>query len=574
MTSHWLQKCAAITVLTLLLLAGGSPVQAATDWVITRFSSAITVESTGHITVAETIAVDFESAKHGIYRDLPYTYEKPDGGEHGTEVEVVSVTRNNSPEPYEIEYTTANLRIQIGDAAKTISGDHTYLITYRVAGVLTSFPTYDELYWNVTGTDWEVPIQSAEASVHFSEPVIGQMSCYLGMHGSTEPCLGTSLDGQRAQFASRRQLSSGEGMTIAVGYQKGFVPILGPVSPWLSFQEGLRSGPSILLFSIIGLLFAWFISNRYGRLGKDVGGKKEAVVPLYEPPDNLRPAELGLVLDERADTLDISATIVDLAVHGYLTIEQLPKKWYQSQDYLFRRTDKTSTKLKPYEAKLLSALLPGAERKLSELRNTFYDDLADVKKQLYTDGVAAKHFTHHPHTTRQTYLGIGLALVGVGITLTILGFVYLWWWLTTSGAALFIGGIALTIASVTFAQRSALGSRLYREALGYKLFVSHTEKYRQPFFEKEGTFMEILPYAIVFGVADKLAKSFATMGIEPPTPTWWIGAHAFNAATFGREMSTISQALSTTMSSTPGGSGSGGGGFSGGGFGGGGGGSW
>src|SRR5438876_387265 len=46
-----------------------------------------------------------------------------------------------------------------------------------------------------------------------------------------------------------------------------------------------------------------------------------AVVPEYRPPDNLRPAQLGLILDELADTKDLTATIVDMAVRGYLVIK-------------------------------------------------------------------------------------------------------------------------------------------------------------------------------------------------------------------------------------------------------------
>src|SRR5437588_992633 len=51
--------------------------------------------------------------------------------------------------------------------------------------------------------------------------------------------------------------------------------------------------------------------------------RPEAVVPEYRPPDNLRPAQLGLILDEIADTKDLTATIVDMAVRGYLVIKDV-----------------------------------------------------------------------------------------------------------------------------------------------------------------------------------------------------------------------------------------------------------
>lgn len=83
------------------------------------------------------------------------------------------------------------------------------------------------------------------------------------------------------------------------------------------------------------------------------------------------------------------------------------------------------------------------------------------------------------------------------------------------------------------------------------------------------SFAVILPYAIVFGVAEKFAKAFEKMGIEPQQPSWYVGSRPFNAVVFGGSMSSFSSSIGTAMAATPGGSS-----FSGGGFGGGGGGSW
>ena len=120
----------------------------------------------------------------------------------------------------------------------------------------------------------------------------------------------------------------------------------------------------------------------------------------------------------------------------------------------------------------------------------------------------------------------------------------------------------------------AYGHELYRQIKGYKLFVSGTEKYRQPFFENRNIFMQVLPYAMVFGVTKKLAKAMEQMGIEPSQPAWYVGSQAFNIGSFSSSMESFSSALSSSIASAPGGSGSGGGGFSGGGGGGGGGGGW
>src|SRR5439155_2676802 len=61
---------------------------------------------------------------------------------------------------------------------------------------------------------------------------------------------------------------------------------------------------------VAGLAFVFYLW--YSR-GRDLR-ERETIVPEYEPPDALRPAQLGLLLDESADTKDVTETIVDLAV--------------------------------------------------------------------------------------------------------------------------------------------------------------------------------------------------------------------------------------------------------------------
>src|SRR4029077_3207354 len=61
-------------------------------------------------------------------------------------------------------------------------------------------------------------------------------------------------------------------------------------------------------------------------LGRDPAAGNESVAARYEPPAGLSPAEVGTVLDESADLSDLTATIVDLAVHGFLRIEEVETK--------------------------------------------------------------------------------------------------------------------------------------------------------------------------------------------------------------------------------------------------------
>lgn len=572
---------AALVTTTLVPLSA----QADEGWVVQSFNDNITVETSGTVTVKESIDVDFGGlAKHGIYRDIPYGYSNPDGTTTYTDIEVSSVTESGSSIPYTTSYISGNyLEIKIGDAKRTVTGKQHYLLTYVATGILRGFPQYDELYWNVTGNNWPVPIQAASATVHFPKDGATQVSCYTGGIGSTDSTCQKSFSGLEATSSTTAALAPSEGFTIAVGYTKGMVPLLVVTESPSSLAHWLKK----ISFPIVGfsflvtlILLVSLIIRQYRKVGRDgseAGARiSRVVVPEYVAPGGMTPGEVGLLLDEKADTLDVSATIVDLAVRGFLTITEVPKKWmFGSVDYQLNRTKKTDAGLRRYETYLLGQLFStGDEVLLSSLKNTFYTSLSEVKNQLYIELTERGLFATNPEKTRQLYLGIGFALLAAGMVLVFPGFTFPSSFLLGSGPAIAISGIVMIVMSRAMPRRTALGTEMYQKALGYKMFLSATEKYRQPFFENQNLFMEVLSYAIVFGVTEKLAKAFSQMGIQPPAPSWYYGTQPFNPAFFASSMGSFSNSISSAMASTPSSSGSGGGGFSGGGFGGGGGGSW
>jgi uncharacterized membrane protein len=211
---------------------------------------------------------------------------------------------------------------------------------------------------------------------------------------------------------------------------------------------------------------------------------------------------------------------------------------------------------------------------ISSLKNSFYTDLRKIKKELYKESVKKKFFVRNPESVRTRYLTFAILTMILAGALAIVGAATLIGIFLGGGFGLLLCGIIFAIISFYMPKRTAFGRETLRRAKGYSLFVSGTEKYRQPFFENENTFMQVLPYAIMFGVTKKLANAMKEMGIKPPQPAWYVGTQPFNAFVFATDVDNFSKSLSTTIASVPGGSGSGGGGFSGGGFGGGGGGSW
>lgn len=563
------------------------------SWVINNFESKINVTKTGEVLVVESIVVDFGSLqKHGIFRDIPFAYTTFSGEKIYTKIEVDNVTSNSGNIPFEVFKEGDFVRIKIGDPDKTTSGVQTYQITYTATGVLRAFDDYDEIFWNVTGNKWEVPIQKAKASATLPEDGITQLTCFEGSLGSKTNCNYSEINKREAHFESTKPLERREGLTLVVGYTKGLLPII-IVPPQKSVVDTLFTLTSIgaFVFSLIlgvGVAFwLWFKSGRdywwKRRFPHDPAAKHEAhpikayepIVVEYDPPEKLRPAEIGLLLDESADTLDVTATIIDLAQRGYLSIKEEAKKWvFGKVGYVLTKKEKELSKLLPYEKELLDRIFEEKDTvKISELKTKFYQDLKTVKDKLYEEVVRKKFFYENPESVRNKYFLIGIFMSVVGAALIFLGFMLIFAILVALGAGSVLAGIILVAFSRFMPRRTAYGHDMFLRAKGYELFVSRAETYRQQFFERKNMFNEILPYAIVFGVTEKFAKAFADMGLKSPQPNWYTGSQPFNAAVFGSSISSFSNSLSSAMAAAPGGSGFSGGG-SGGGFGGGGGGSW
>jgi len=298
---------------------------------------------------------------------------------------------------------------------------------------------------------------------------------------------------------------------------------------------------------------------------------KGTTVVEFEPPEGLRPGQVGTLVDEVANTLDVSATIVDLAVRKYLVIEEIPKTWLLGKaDWNLRRLpEPADDKLLPYEKKLLDGLFEdGDQVELSALRKKFAERLTKVKDALYNDMVSRKWFLRRPDKVRQTWVVIGSLALSFGIAVTIL--LAYFTKLGILGLPFAIGGILLLIGANKMPARTAKGTAMTRRVNGFRIVIEKSEQYMSKWAEQENVFTRFLPYAVVFGVTDKWAKAFESLGQLPSDTTWYVSSRPFVYAQFADSIDSFTVQTSGTISSTP--AGSGGSGFSGGGAGGGGGG--
>lgn len=580
-------------ILLLLVFFLPKNVHAQENWDITRYHADIQIEKSGEVLIGEDIAVNFgQLEKHGIYRDIPFEYRDSGGDTYYTEINVNNVLQDGSPAKYELIKDNGNLRIKIGDGNKTINGEHRYQIVYSVRGILLGYEGFDELYWNVIGSNWDVPISNASARVILPEDGIVQSDCFVGAAGSQESCLMENISPKEIDFVSPRVLFPYEGFSVAVGFTQGMVPLLTVEKPKTLFEKFIEWPSLFTLFAVavsgvLVIFLIWYRNGRdfwYGSTSSGIGGRDvlkplgahETVVVEYEPPEKLRPAELGVLFDETAHTHDVTATIVDLATRGYLTITEIEKKWaFGKSDYKFVKKDKSTASLLDYEKLLLTHLFKtGKEVEMSDLKMTFYDELQQVKTKLYADMVKKGYFPKDPERIRGNYL-IG-AIVGVigSVGLFITGINRDLVFVIDIGLGFLVAAVLLAIFSKFMPRRTAKGRELYRRIKGYRLFITKAETHRQRFFEKKNMFNEVLPYAMVFELTDKYIKALSGLEIQKQTSTWYHGSNAFTMAAFSSSMNSFSSSVGGAISSTPKSSGSSGGGSSGGGFGGGGGGSW
>ncbi|TMG63302.1 MAG: DUF2207 domain-containing protein [Chloroflexi bacterium] len=559
-------------------LAFATSASADEGWVILRFASDITIQNDASLHIVEAIDVDFGAQqKHGIFRNIPVRYRWDDTHLRVYRLEVRSVTdAAEKPIRFALSDSGGDKVIKIGDPDRTVSGRQTYRITYDVSGAMNAFVDHDELFWNVNGGSWDVRAQAVTATVH-APAALQRVTCYQGPAGSDEACRATTNAGG-ADFAATRPFPPRGQLTIVAAVAKGVIAEPAPIIARDNNNVPGYFEPKPLWLALAAFALVAGLALLYWRwytAGRDPGHGR-TIVPEYEPPDKIRPAQLGLILDESADTKDVTATIVDLAVRGYLTITEQPEQWiFGKKDWTLHATGKGRVGLLPYEGTVYDGLFKdGTDVKISELRTHFVTSLRSAESELYRDSAARKWFATRPDRVRQGYAGLSVLVI-------IAGAVVAWLLGRTLGAGLVgvavivVGFVALGIARIMPA-KTAAGADLHRRTLGFGRYMEVAETERQRFAERENIFSDYLPYAIVFGCVDRWARAFKDIDMSKQTASWYIGSGPFNAGVLSSSLQGFSSNLGSAIAATPGSSGGSGfsGGGAGGGGGGGGGGSW
>ena len=210
-----------------------------------------------------------------------------------------------------------DLKIYIPDA---VDATRTVEITYRVRNGTRFFDSHDEFYWNVTGNDWPVPIDHAAATVTFPDAAAGSLSAqaFTGVYGSKQRDASAKITGAEAQFETNNPLPMRGGLTIDVYIPKDILQEPSALTKFFWFVGG---NPIVFLppVTLLVMFALWWYKGRDPDPGM-------SVAPMYEPPPGISPAEAGTLLDDSIHPRDITSTIVDLAVRGYIKIEETQRR--------------------------------------------------------------------------------------------------------------------------------------------------------------------------------------------------------------------------------------------------------
>ncbi|MCL5433335.1 MAG: DUF2207 domain-containing protein [Patescibacteria group bacterium] len=527
---------------------------------IKSFRSNITLHKDGSFNVEENIQYDFgENLRHGIFRYIPLTSRV---GEYYRTLKItfLGVQRDGQPEKFSENDSNGKAYIKIGDANETISGVHDYTINYNVENGIGNFSDHDELFWNVTGNDWQVPIEKVSSQIFLDfNTQITKATCYTGITGSREQNCDTE---NISNIVTTSPLSENQGLTVVFGFPAGTFPLskidknppgtINPVVLSILFIIFIIFALAFYIVLPIILIIWYFRSKRINRFGPITVNFD---IPKNERGDRIPPAEAGTIDSAKLEKDDVIATIFDLAIRKYIKIKEIEKKkilgFGGGKDYLISKIKNyEKEKLTLYEKDLLDALFSESDEiELGSISKSFYKTFSDMDDHVFSSLIKRGYYKKNPKTQR------GLLIAGGVISFLMINFVL---------------GFILLFFSRVLNGRTATGDEIDWRIDGLKLFLKSMDRNYKWQAEQLAIVESMIPYAIALSYIDKFMEQLKI--VKPDyRPNWYSGNTAFYLASTNMFTSMNSSFVTTAPSSA---SGFSGGGSSGGGGGGGGGGSW
>ena len=587
------------------------------DYTIDNYDINMIVNENNTFDVTETITAHYKANKHGIIRNIPLRNEivRLDGTTSINKAKVTNVSVNSKYTTYK---ENGNFVIKIGDAKETMTGDAVYTIKYNYNIGKDPSKDYDELYFNLIGTEWDTAIGNVTFTVvmpkDFDSSKLGFSKGFKG--STTNNGIKYNVNGRTITGRYDGVLDKYEGLTIRCELEEGYFVNAGFEFNILDYIP--------FAFPIVFLLIALIMWLKKG--------KNDLVVDIVEfyPPEGKNSLDIGFLYKGKAINKDVTSLLIYLANKGYLKIEEIEEKVLFTKKKSFK-----IIKIKEYdgnnneERMFFNGLFKyGNEVTKSDLYNRFYITMNKILSSVNNKDNKNKIYVKDNKIVRTIIIAMivltfivitvtpmldyepslifaALLFPGIGFTIffgSIFGniinskvFGIVWglffggmpWALIVLPVLLTdeyyligygIGIVAIIIMFIILSKekrRTEYGNMILGKIRGFKNFLETAEKDKlEALVEKNHNyFYDILPYTYVLNVSDKWVKKFEDINLQ--SPDWYDGHDNFNFTSFCSFVDdTFASASSSMSSSSSDGSGSSGGGSSGGGSGGGGGSSW
>ncbi len=498
-----------------------------------QFDVDITLLENGEMRVVETQVLNFSGAPFTYGYGTIYT------GSNGNNDGIVDVAVRDDNGSYKESSSNAERTFEISRSSDEVSifwyfeptvGSRTFQFSYTVVGGIQvgSFEEGDgdQIYWKAIPADHPSWIESSQVTIHLPESVQPQINsntgdylvaAYIDEAETDRVQVRVGDDGRTILYDLQTALATDQQLEVRVQFPHGILDIETPKWQNRAQQADLISlvvlviALLLLVGGPLSVLLLWYARGRDPEMG--------IVVPEYitEPPNNLPPAVVGTLVDEKADMRDILSTLLDLAQRGYMTISE------EKNNHLFTRTEKSDNDLRPFEQRFLKDVFRGKEeRSLNSLRYKFANKLPNLRKMLYEELVTDGLVPRSPETVRNSYgcfsfvvmagaFGAFIAIpaaLGADIVTAV-----------CPSFAIGLTGVAFLIVSRYMPAKTQKGSETAAQWDAFKHYLQNIDEYRN--LEEAGDIFEkYLPYATAFGLERTWIRKFTAVATTP-IPTWY-----------------------------------------------------
>ena len=459
-------------------------------------------------------------------------------------VNILQVTTTNGrPLPYKIHHGFSRLSLDIDTASAT-----DVRIVYAIRNAVRFLHDRDELLFTA-GEGWRGDTARTSLFVQVPPEIASQFRTQTYIRGrGLLPMKPTDAGPDRVWFELPGSLAAKDQFISDIIFPRGALsePAVGKRFVWF------LGANTIVLLPFATLIFMLVLRA----LKKLPSPSERSIAPRYQPPQSLTPAEVGVLIDDSLDPRDVAATLIDLAVRGFVKLERCQpdeEVHFTGHDFaihLLRPKDEWYSLALHERTVLFHTFYGGQWTKLSSLSLRFYTAVSTVRRQVLQLLQTKRMYwadPTHALALRLNMLGVFLAVAIVIQLVGVFSFASSWLLsllaLGSSAAIVYYFGRSIT-------SKTLRGVYAYEQILGFQTFLDSVEADRLQRLEAS-LFEKWLPYAIALGVEHHWARNFEGVAIAPPE--WMSGLEdgIFDTAGLTHVLAEFTRQAATTILTRP-----------------------